>query len=168
LALGGPAPGRVHKIAGRLIETFAEFGTSERINVAGREDAYKIVQIKGFSSLLWADLELVELRECATTDTFCLDIAIRVRLLDASSRDLLYEKLFVHSSAGAAWGSSTWKSLSQIAGSHPLVSESSECRNLDDYCGEAGRKVMETEFSKAINATVAAIATDFRSMIAKP
>jgi hypothetical protein len=108
------------------------------------------------------------IRECGTTNTFCLDIGIRVRLFDASNRALLYEKLFVHSSSGIAWRSLKWRSLPNLAGHNPLVSESSECRELDDYCGEKGRKMMKVELSKAINTTVTAVMKDFQSLVGKP
>jgi hypothetical protein len=157
-----------HEIATRLTEELTDFGIIERINVSVREDAYEIVQTRKFVSLLWADFELVELRECGTTNTFCLDIGIRVRLFDASNRDLLYEKLFVHSSSGIAWRSLKWRSLPNLAGHNPLVSESSECRELDDYCGEKGRKMMKVELSKAINTTVTAVMKDFQSLVGKP
>ena len=103
----------------------------------------------------------MEVRECGGASIFCLDVAIRAQLFDARTHDLLYERLFVHTNSGVAWNSVAWRTLPRFPPNDPqAISDSSDCREMEAYCGAQGRKILSEELSRAISAMVKGVVAD--------
>jgi hypothetical protein len=110
----------------------------------------------GLRSLLEAKIIRMELVECrgSQSNRFCVEVALRARVLNLASGEFVYDTVLVHSYADNA-----------VRVSKPYevaVSYSSRCREIEAYCGDKGREVFRREVSEAMEAFAARIFRDLR------
>ena len=75
-----------------------------------------------------------------------MDACIRARLFETNTGNLLYDRVFLNSNRNR----------------YPYHSYilPSECRKIEDYCGEEGANILRRELNKAIDASVEEVVRD--------
>ncbi len=136
----------------RLKEKLREYGIQPVRKLENAEDPAVPAAREGAKGRLQADMQRIQLRECAKGGTFCLEVAVRARLLDVNTDEPVYDTIFVYSSPTRRIDPST-------AG--PFYSEflaaRSECRELAAICGDGGRQLLREELTRALDVLVESI-----------
>ena len=115
-------------------------------------------------SVFTAQILRIALRHCgAWSSTLCLDVITRAQLFEVATKTYRYDNVLVYSIAESAkLELQPYQVLVRVP--EPVVTESSDTqslgRELEAYCGEGGAKILQEDFSKALDATVNRVAQD--------
>lgn len=101
------------------------------------------------TALLFDRLQL-RIAECRDRGTFCVDLSVRVRLLETASGRVLYDSVLFHADDSVRLGRPFYETS---------VSPS-RCRSMDNYCDRDGQKLFMAELARAMTAIASALASD--------
>ncbi len=105
---------------------------------------------EGVKGVLQADIERIQLRECGERSTFCLEVAVRARLVDVSTGEPVHDIVFVYSNpTRRLYKNDLGAVLSEVA-----AQPSPECRELAAICGDGGRQLLQEELTRALDVLV--------------
>ncbi len=137
----------------RLKEKLREYGIQPVRKLENAEYAALPAAREGVKSRLQADIQRIQLRACNQGGTFCLEVAVRARLLDAGTGEPVYDTVFVVSNPTRRIDQSTAGPIY----SEFLVARSSACRELEAICGDGGRHFLREELTRALDVLVESI-----------
>lgn len=112
----------------------------------------------GAGGVLRTDIQRVQLRECEERGTFCVEVAARVRLLDAAAGEPVYDTILAYANPSRGLAPSE-------IGLHltEFVVGPSQSRELAAFCGDGGRALFNGELTRALEVLVDGIVPDGRS-----
>lgn len=96
------------------------------------------------------ELQRVQFRQCSATGEYCLEIAVRVRVVSYPDGMLVYDAVLAYTSEDA-WHDRDENIALQLQRS---VSPQSPCTSLERYCRGDGLKAFETELLRGVNIIV--------------
>ncbi len=137
----------------RLTEKLREHGTDPVRELGDAMAPGASAAREGVKGALQADMQRIQLRECAKGGTFCLEVAVRARLLDVGTGEPVYDTIFVVSNPTRRFDDST---IGQLY-SEFMVAPSSACRELEAICGDGGRHYLREELGRALDVLVKSI-----------
>ncbi len=136
----------------RLKEKLREHGTDPVRELGDAMAPGASAAREGVKGALQADMQRIQLRECAKGGTFCLEVAVRARLLDVGTGEPVYDTIFVVSNPTRRFDDST---IGQLYSE--FLAARSECRELAAICGDGGRHLLREELGRALDVLVASI-----------
>lgn len=110
----------------------------------------------GTADRLTVSLERLRLRECRERATLCVDIAVRLRLTEATTGTPRLEELLTYSALYPP--GDPFKSGTRLY--ERLVRPTSRCTALADWCGPYGPQLLEEEIRRGFDAIAAQLARD--------
>jgi hypothetical protein len=99
----------------------------------------------GLKTLLQAEIQRVQLRECQERGSFCIELALRARLLEAKKHTLLQEKVLLYSNLHP------YRTYFETRPYEVATWASSPCRQMEVYCGPEGNQVLRQEIAAGID-----------------
>lgn len=128
----------------KLTEELSKYGPSIPVSLEPESDFSQEAARKGLKSLLQAEVQRIQLRECQERGSFCVEVTVRVRLVEVDSTNLIKDIVLLYSNLSPYYlhGESrpyelqTWKS--------------SPCRKMEDYCGADAKQVLREEVRTGI------------------
>jgi hypothetical protein len=96
-------------------------------------------------TLLQAEIQRVQLRECQERGSFCIELALRARLWEAKKHTLLQEKVLLYSNLHP------YRTYSETRPYEVATWASSPCRQMEVYCGPEGNQVLRQEIAAGID-----------------
>jgi hypothetical protein len=129
----------------KLIEELSKYGPSKPVSLEPESDFSQEAARKSLKSLLQAEIQRIQLRECQERGSFCVEVTLRARLVEVDSKNLSKDVVLLYSNLSPYYlhGESrpnelqTWKS--------------SPCRKMEDYCGAEAKQVLREEVGTGIN-----------------
>ncbi len=127
-----------------LTSALRRSGIDQMVQVPVETEMRDSTNQSGPKVILHAEIQRVTLSECSERWTFSVDAQIRARLWETSAEQYLYDRVFLNSERNR----------------YPYHSHipRSECRKIEEYCGEQGPDIVRGELTNAINSAVAEIA----------
>ncbi|MEE9246009.1 MAG: hypothetical protein V3U63_07385 [Gemmatimonadota bacterium] len=144
----------------RLKEKLGRHGVSVAGGLANRADLAPVAAREGFKSVLQVEIQRVQMRECEERGAFCLEVAVRARLMDVRTNQPVYDTVFVYSNPSRRGvGRSTLPADYEF-----LPTAFAKCREMAAYCGESGRKLFKQELARALDLLVDSILPETASV----
>ena len=163
-----------------LVEEVNDFNSGDALvkelrNILTKNGVTKLVELSSqrylsaqgpqykIRSVLQLKIQRVELRECKKS-TFCVEVAIYVRIKDVDTNKYLYDRILLYTGDLFNYfqrrmiGSRPYETL--IMPYEIPIYESSECRNIDVYCGVGCCRVLREEINKALRLSVERVCQD--------
>jgi hypothetical protein len=81
----------------KLVQELTKYGPSQPVALAGSGDFCGEARRNGLKTVLQAEIQRIQLRECQERGSFCLELALQVRLWEANNHTLLQEKTLLYS-----------------------------------------------------------------------
>ncbi len=122
----------------RVAHEMRKYGTIEMLELKAGDDPLIVAQGKGLRGLLQTEIREVGIQECKTGETFSVGVVTRTSLWDVAGKKVLYDTVL----------------------NYPANSESAQCRTIEAYCGESGRRVLREELSRTIDLAVKSAVQD--------
>lgn len=103
------------------------------------------------------------LRKCREAETYCVEVAVRMKLRTGVENEILYDAIHVYSTREGSdktsnyynqWHYRTWRGHNFWE--RPL-DRISPCRNIADYCGSEGHQLALKEVETALDAIAAKV-----------
>ncbi len=117
---------------------------------SGNGDVAASTAQDGIDGALQASVHRIQLRECGEAGTFCLEVAVRARLLDVGTDEPVYDTIFVVSTpARRVYTNEIGAIFSEV-----LATPAAECRELAAFCGNGGRDLLRTDLTRALDILV--------------
>jgi hypothetical protein len=110
----------------------------------------------GIADRLAVSIERFRLRECRERATLCVDIAMRLRLSDAATKVLRLDERLVYTAPYPP--TDPFEAGPRLY--ERLVSPTSRCTALADWCGPHGPQLLEEEIRRGFGAIAAQLARD--------
>ncbi|MBL7214115.1 MAG: hypothetical protein ISS71_00390 [Phycisphaerae bacterium] len=143
----------------QLADTMGSDAVIVEVNQTAIEDRTSLVSENHCGSLLLADIQRIQLRECYNK-TYCVEVATRIRLWDRQTGRYVFDWTLLYTNPKALF-------FDQIDTQYPWILEpptpmpneivlgavSPNCP-MDDYCGAAGIDLFTQELDNAISQTV--------------
>jgi hypothetical protein len=131
-----------------LLTTLRKGGISDAVEIPIDKETTEKARQKGIKSIVKADVESVELKECFTRWTFAVDVAVRVRLWETTTGNYIYDRVF--------------RTFVPDKDRYPYQSHIrlSECRKIEEYCSDEGCNILKEELSRALVLSVEEAARD--------
>ena len=124
----------------KLGEELKKFHDSKTVALPPEGEAFKGSGPRELKSLLQIEAQRIQIRECSERGSFCVEVAIRVRLWTIPGYSQYLDKVLVY----------TGTRLYERIPSEIQVPGSSPCRKMDAYCGPQGRQIFREEIAAAI------------------
>jgi hypothetical protein len=110
----------------KLGEGLNKFHGDTTVALSPGGDPFQTAAQRGAKSLLQADIQSVQLKQCLEQGSFCLQVSLRARLWKVPEKSLFMDKALVYTS-------------------------SSSPHKMADYCGEPGKQLFREDLAKAID-----------------
>ena len=137
----------------RLNQKLREYGFDDVRELVDVEDPVASAAREGVIGVLQADIQRIRLRECEERGTFCLEVAVRARLVDVGTGEPVYDTVFVYSNpTRRLYNNDLGAVLSEVA-----AQPSPKCRELAAICGDGGRHFLREELGRALDVLVKSI-----------
>jgi hypothetical protein len=124
----------------KLEERLKKFHASKTVALPPEGDPFQVASQRGLKSLLQAEVQRIQIRECQERGSFCVEVAIRARLWKIPDKSLYLDKALVYT------GTRPYERLP----SEIQVPVPSPCRKMEGYCGPQGRQIFREEIAAAI------------------
>ena len=145
----------------QIAKEFGDRAVIAEIDSTGIKDGAFLTDQNHCNSLLLADIQRVQLRECAD-GTFCVELVTRIRLWNPRTSRYLFDGVFLYTNPDGLFdevqscNEPQYNALCRLRNTPyervvPVVSPNF---SLDEYCGVMGRKHFADELDKAIEQTV--------------
>jgi hypothetical protein len=125
----------------KLDEELKKLHASRTVALPPEGDPFQLSSQRGLKSLLQVEVQRIQIRDCQERGSFCVEVAIRVRLWKIPDKSLYLDKTLVYT------GTSPYERIP----SESQVPASSPCRKMEAYCGPQGRQVFREEIAAAIS-----------------
>ncbi len=128
------------------------------INQTAIEDRRSLVSENHCSSLLLADIQRIQLRECYNK-TYCVEVATRIRLWDARTDRFVFDWTLLYTNPEGLFFDQLYTQQPWILEPprpmpHEIIlSAVSPDHPMDDYCGQTGIELFTQALDNAINQT---------------
>jgi hypothetical protein len=130
------------RLQAALHEKMRRMGVSSLVALDSKQAPAAQAAERELNSVLLAEIQRIQVQECEKRNSFCIEMAVRVRLLDVEKDRLLFDRIFVYS--GREQTGRDWE----------LVVAPSPCREISAYCGEAGLETLGEELARGIDSVV--------------
>ena len=141
-------------------------------NILNQNSVTKLVEINNENDLsvqdsrykirstLQAKIQRLELRECENS-TFCVEVAIYIRIREVDTNEYLYDRVLLYTGGFYNPCHQSIRPYETLIMPYEIpIYASSECRNIDVYCGENGRRILREEINKAFRLSVERVCQD--------
>ena len=136
-----------------LKEILPKYGVHQTVELVSKNDLSVQASIHKLKTVLQAEILLVQIRPCDISSFFCVELSIRIQLLDISTNKYLYDGIFLSTNP---FGREKYFHRSFVL---PIF-ESSDCRKIENYYGKEGLKVIEEEITEAIKLSIEKVCND--------
>ena len=124
----------------KLGEELKKFPNSKTVALPPEGEAFKGSGPRELKSLLQVEVHRIQIRECLERGSFCVEVAIRARLVKIPEYSLYMDKVLVY----------TGTSLYDRVPFEIQVTGASTCRKMEAYCGPQGKQIFREEIAAAI------------------
>jgi hypothetical protein len=131
----------------KLILELTKYGGSQPVALPPGDFSREAAR-HGLKTLLQAEIQRIQLRECQERCTFCIELALRARLWEANRHTLLQEKILLYSNLP------TYRPYSETRPYEVASWASSPCRRMEVYCGPEGNQVLRQEITTGLDSLV--------------
>jgi hypothetical protein len=131
----------------KLIQELTKYGGSQPVALPPG-DFYREAARHGLKTLLQAEIQRIQLRECQEQGSFCVELVLRARLWEANNHALLQEKILLYSNLHP------YRTYSKARPYEVATWASSPCRQMDIYCGPEGSQVLRQEIAAGLDSLV--------------
>lgn len=126
------------KIYTKLVQAFSPYGEGVIVPAMRETKPGLAQQLKTF--LVFQVLK-IQLSECSSRGTFCVDLTGRLQLINASSREVLYDSVLYYAADHT-------RNVRQFY--ETSASLSSPCRHMEEYCSDKGKDLFMMQLDLAI------------------
>ncbi len=134
-----------------LKEILSKYGVNQTVDLVSKSDLSAQASIHKLKTVLQAEILRVQLGLCEISSFFCVELSIRIKLLDISTNKYLYDGIFFSTNP---FGREKYFRRSFVI---PIFG-SSDCLNIEYYCSKEGLKkglkMIEGEITEAIQFSV--------------
>ncbi len=136
-----------------LKEMLPKYGVHQTVELVSKNDLSAQASIHKLKTVLQAEILRVRLRLCEISSYYCIELSVRIKLLDISTNKYLYDGILI--------STSPFGREKDFHRSFALpIFESSDCRNIEDYYGKEGLKVIEEEIAEALKLSIEKVCND--------
>jgi hypothetical protein len=135
-----------------LKEMLPKYGVHQTVELVSKNDLSAQASIHKLKTVLQAEILWVRLRLCEAS-SYCVELSIRIKLLDISTNKYLYDGILL--STSPVGGDKNFHRSFEIP-----IFETSDCRNIEDYYGKEGLKVIEEEITEALKLSIEKVCND--------
>ena len=136
----------------KLVQELTKYGPSQPVALAASGDFFGEARRNGLKTVLQAEIQRIQLRECQERGSFCVELALRVRLWEANNHTLLQENTLLYSNLHP------YRTYSEKLPTLPPYEDatwaSSPCRRMEVYCGPEGSQVLRQEIANGLDSLV--------------
>jgi hypothetical protein len=133
----------------KLVQELTKYGPSQPVALAASGDFSGEARRNGLKTVLQAEIQRIQLRECQERGSFCVELALRVRLWEANNHTPLKEKILLYSNLHP------YRTYSETLQPHEVATwASSPCRRMEVYCGPEGDQVLRQEINAGLDSLV--------------
>ncbi len=126
-----------------LYHGLMQYGTDSFVELHEQENLKLDPMEHDLRSILLAEIRKIQILECRSRGSFCVEMEFRVRLLDLTTGSMLADRVFVYSNRENVDRQFEVK-----------IQEPSTCLEIFQYCGDVGSEILREEISEGINAVV--------------
>jgi hypothetical protein len=124
----------------RLDKELKKFRDSKTVALSPDGDPLQVAGQRGLKSLLQAEVQRIQIKECQKRGSFCIEVAIRARLWKIPEKSLYFDKILVYTNASPY---ERIRGEIQVPGSSP-------CRKMEVYCGPQSKQIFREEIANAL------------------
>ncbi len=136
-----------------LKEMLPKYGVHQTVELVSKNDLSAQASIHKLKTVLQAEILRVRLRLCEISSYYCIELSVRIKLLDISTNEYLYDGILI--------STSPFGREKDFHRSFALpIFESSDCRNIEDYYCKEGLKVIEEEIAEALKLSIEKVCND--------
>ncbi|QPK65009.1 hypothetical protein IVG45_08760 [Methylomonas sp. LL1] len=129
------------KLGDAIIQTFPKTFSPAPLNLSHSLNQMEEASLHGLKTILKADIQRIQLRECAKDGTFCMEFAMHFTVNDIKSGQVLFGKTMIYSESEASIQDRPYEVRTQ---------KSPSCYVMNAYCGN-DKIVFQSQIKEAMD-----------------
>jgi hypothetical protein len=145
------------KLGNAIIQAFQATKKLAPVNLSHAHNPMEEASHLGLKSIIKADIQRIQLRECWKDGTFCIEFALHFTVNDIKSGQVLYGETVIYSESDASIQDRPYE-----IGTHKKPT----CYSMNSYCG-VDKTVFQYQFKEAIDVLANEILHSFKGQKSK-